>query len=163
MILYHGSYMEIRKPDIMHSRKRLDFGDGFYLAKEYEQSRKWALRFGYKKLPSVINVYKIDMEIIKESYKVKIFEKYNQEWLRFIIQNREGKGESLYDVIIGGVANDKVFNTIELFHNGLISEEETLGRLKYEKPNWQMCICNQKILDLHLKFQGSEVISDGSK
>ncbi|MBR3980337.1 MAG: DUF3990 domain-containing protein [Bacteroidales bacterium] len=31
MILYHTSTIEIRKPDILHSRSRLDFGIGFYL------------------------------------------------------------------------------------------------------------------------------------
>lgn len=30
MILYHGSNMEILKPDILHSRKNIDFGCGFY-------------------------------------------------------------------------------------------------------------------------------------
>ena len=83
--------------------------------------------------------------------------------IHFIIRNREGLPVDDYDVIIGGVANDKVFNTIELFQNGLISEEETLGRLKYEKPNWQMCIRNQEILDNYLKYQGSEEVMNGSK
>lgn len=31
MILYHTSTIEIRKPDILHSCSRLDFGIGFYL------------------------------------------------------------------------------------------------------------------------------------
>lgn len=31
MILYHTSTIEIRKPDILHSRSRLDLGIGFYL------------------------------------------------------------------------------------------------------------------------------------
>ena len=30
MILYHGSDREIVKPDILHSRKEVDFGAGFY-------------------------------------------------------------------------------------------------------------------------------------
>ena len=31
MILYHGSYLAIEKPDLLHSRPNLDFGKGFYL------------------------------------------------------------------------------------------------------------------------------------
>ena len=31
MILYHGSYMEVRTPDLNHSRKSVDFGSGFYI------------------------------------------------------------------------------------------------------------------------------------
>jgi len=29
MIVYHGSTIEIRKPDLKHSRNNLDFGKGF--------------------------------------------------------------------------------------------------------------------------------------
>ena len=29
MILYHGSYLEIDKPDLIHSRDNVDFGKGF--------------------------------------------------------------------------------------------------------------------------------------
>ena len=32
MTLYHGSYMEVRTPDLNHSRKSVDFGSGFYTA-----------------------------------------------------------------------------------------------------------------------------------
>lgn len=163
MFLFHGSYAEIQKPDVHFSRKRLDFGQGFYLAKDYLQAEKWAQRYKYRKLPSVVNVYRLDMETVEKQYRVKVFESYDKEWLQFIIQNREGSAENKYDIIIGGIANDKVFNTIELFQNGLINEEETLGRLKYEKPNWQMCICNQEILDLYLEFQKSEEIMNGSE
>ncbi len=30
MILYHGSFLEIEKPDLVHSRTNVDFGRGFY-------------------------------------------------------------------------------------------------------------------------------------
>ena len=47
-----------------------------------------------------------------------------------------------YDIIIGGVANDKVFDTIELFFDGLIDKNMAIQLLKYEKPNLQYCICS---------------------
>ena len=31
MILYHGSFLEIAKPDLVHSRPNVDFGRGFYV------------------------------------------------------------------------------------------------------------------------------------
>jgi hypothetical protein len=31
MIVYHGSYKEIVKPDVTHSRKNVDFGRSEYL------------------------------------------------------------------------------------------------------------------------------------
>ena len=31
MTLYHGSFLEIAKPDLVHSRPNVDFGRGFYV------------------------------------------------------------------------------------------------------------------------------------
>ena len=38
-----------------------------------------------------------------------------------------------------------------------------LKKLKYHKPNNQICITNQEILDRYLQFNLCEVIRDGSK
>ena len=42
MRLYHGSYLEIKSPDLLHSRKNVDFGLGFYTTPLYEQAVNWA-------------------------------------------------------------------------------------------------------------------------
>ena len=60
-----------------------------------------------------------------------------------------------YDMVIGGVANDKVFNTVELFFDGLIDKTEAIGRLRYEKPNLQIAFRTDKALT-YLHFEGSE-------
>lgn len=44
MILYHGSYLEISRPDLVHSRANVDFGPGFYVTPLYEQAVKWVGR-----------------------------------------------------------------------------------------------------------------------
>ena len=56
-----------------------------------------------------------------------------------------------------GVANDKVFNTVELFFDGLIEKLEAIRRLRYEKPNLQICFRTQKALDA-LRFERSEKV-----
>ena len=58
-------------------------------------------------------------------------------------------------MVIGGVANDKVFNTVELFFDGLIDKTEAIGRLRYEKPNLQIVFRTDKALT-YLHFEGSE-------
>lgn len=63
-----------------------------------------------------------------------------------------------YDIVSGGVANDKVFNTVELYLDGLIDKKESIKRLRYEKPNMQICFRNQATIDHYLKFKGSEKI-----
>ena len=45
MILYHGSYLEIRTPDLIHSRANVDFGRGFYTTPLYDQAVKWCEKF----------------------------------------------------------------------------------------------------------------------
>ena len=61
------------------------------------------------------------------------------------------------DLVVGGVANDKVFNTVELFFDGLIDKTEAINRLRYEKPNLQICFRTEKALSL-LRFEGSETL-----
>ena len=55
----------------------------------------------------------------------------------------------------GGVANDKVFNTVELYFEQLIDKTEAIKRLRYEKPNMQIAFRSNAAL-AHLYFEGSE-------
>lgn len=73
----------------------------------------------------------------------------------FILNCRRGNDFTDYDIVIGGVANDKVFNTVELFFDGLIDKKEAINRLRYEKPNLQICFRTEKALNC-LAFEGSE-------
>ncbi len=86
------------------------------------------------------------------------FTSYSEEWLDFILTCRSGKDSTNYDIVIGGVANDKVFNTIELYLDNLIDKKEALQRLRYEKPNLQLYFRSQKALGTYLHYEGSEQI-----
>ncbi|MEE0428394.1 MAG: DUF3990 domain-containing protein [Turicibacter sp.] len=61
-----------------------------------------------------------------------------------------------YDMIVGSVADDKVVNTVELYSDRLISKEESLRRLKYYKPNFQIDIINQEVINDYLKYKKVE-------
>lgn len=54
---------------------------------------------------------------------------------------------TLINIIIGGIANDRVIQTLDRYFEGELSVDETLGLLKYEKPNNQYCIRSQQMLD----------------
>lgn len=86
--------------------------------------------------------------------KVLKFDTYSEKWLDFILNCRKGNDATDYDLVIGGVANDKVFNTVELYFDGLIDMNEATKRLHYEKPNLQMVFRSEKALS-YLKFKGS--------
>ncbi len=156
MILYHGSYMKIEKPDLVHSRRNVDFGPGFYTTPMREQAVKWCEKFKRRGKEGVLSTYHFDKSE-DESIKTLIFDAYSEQWLDFILNCRRGTDATDYDVVIGGVANDKVFNTVELFFDGLIDKAEAINRLRYEKPNLQICFRTQKALE-RLHFEGSEKV-----
>lgn len=156
MILYHGSYKEIAEPDLKHSRLNVDFGLGFYTTPIYEQSVKWCGKFKRRGMDGVVSYYEFD-EKCDEMLKILKFNSYSEEWLDFILKCRSGDDDTEYDIVIGGVANDKVFNTVELFFEGLIDKYEAIKRLKYEKTNLQMCFRSEKALE-RLRFEGSEKV-----
>lgn len=156
MILYHGSYLEITEPDLIHSRLNVDFGRGFYVTPLYEQAVKWCGKFKRRGKDSIISRYTFDERQVAELKTLK-FDSYSDDWLDFILNCRSGKDATDYDLIVGGVANDKVFNTVELFFDGLIDKTEAINRLCYEKPNLQICFRTEKALEL-LRFEGSEMV-----
>ncbi len=151
MRLYHASTMIIEEPDVQHSRDKLDFGREFYLTSIREQAVRYAERFTIRNFEAFINEYDLDDDT--PEFHIKTFPSYDADWLDYVAQCRKGlQKEHIYDAVSGGVANDKVFNTIDLYFAGLISKEEALGRLKYVKPNHQICILNQSMMDRHLHF-----------
>ena len=157
MILYHGSYLEIKSPDLEHSRKNVDSGCGFYLTPIYEQAVKWCEKFKRRGKNGIVSRYEFDEKAYQE-LKILKFDSYSEDWLDFILTCRSGKDSADYDIVIGGVANDKVFNTVELYFDNLIEKKEAIQRLRYEKPNLQFCFRTQKALETYLHFEGSEQI-----
>lgn len=157
MILYHGSYIEIPKPDIIHSRANVDFGKGFYTTPIYEQALKWCGKFKRRGKEGIVSCYEFD-EIACQTLKILKFHSYSEEWLDFILNCRSGRDTTDYDIVIGGVANDKVFNTVELFFDGLIDKAEAIRRLRYEKPNMQICFRSEEALVKYLHFEGSKQV-----
>lgn len=115
MKLFHGSTEIIEKPLVSYGRADLDFGKGFYTTDLQEQAEKWVQRFLLLDKKGYVNVYNFENADIQKKCRYKKFNEYNEEWLDFILVCRSGGNEYLnYDIIEGGIANDKVFNTVEL-------------------------------------------------
>ena len=154
MIVYHTSKVEVAIPDVLHSRNNLDFGRGFYVTKLRQQALKYAEKFILRNQRAVLNIYELSEDWKNE--KIKIFDSYNEEWLDFIIANRKGLKVEKFDVVEGGVANDKIFRTLELYFNGDITKIDALKQLRFEKINHQICFLNQEVIDNCLTFKYSE-------
>lgn len=126
---------------------------GFYLTSIEDQAISYGNRFIRREENAWLNIY--ELEFNPDDWKILQFESYDMEWLTFVTRCRKGEDDSDYDMILGGIANDKVVRTLDLYFNGDITAEVAIGKLKYEKPNNQYCIRSQKMIELCLKHQES--------
>lgn len=150
MILYHTSNIIIENPDNLHSRDFLDFGKGFYLTTIRKQAEKYGERFKRRGKEAWLNIYEFNFNEIE--WKTLKFDSYDNLWLDFVAKCRGGEDKSNFDIVIGGIADDKVIQTLDRYFMGEIEKTKALGLLKYEKPNVQYCLRSQKIINDCLKF-----------
>ncbi len=152
MIAYHGSTAEIRFPDLEHSKDFLDFGRGFYMTTYKDQAEKWAKRKATRteKTP-VVNQYEVPEHW--GNLKLCRFSETNEEWLDFVCACRNGSEEyKTFDVIIGPVANDDVFKTVDMYLRGIWNKDRALAELRFYKKNDQICLVSQKAIEM-ISFQ----------
>ena len=154
MEVYHASTVIVESPDSTHSRAFLDFGPGFYVTPLKEQAVKYGARFTNRGKASVLNTYELADDL--SPWKVIEFKRYDEAWLDFVTECRQGRVVGDYDFVIGSIANDKVFRTVDLYFAGDISKEECLRRLIFEAPNNQICIRSQQVLNACLTFKSSQ-------
>ena len=101
-----------------------------------------------------MNKYLLQQEelLAEAGQRARIFPQYDDEWLDFYSWQPDS-GQDLwkeYDYIEGGVANDRVVDTIDLYMTGFIPRFEAIERLKYLRPNNQICISSQILIDKYL-------------
>ena len=150
MLVYHSSDQRFTSPDVLHSRNALDFGKGFYVTRFKEQAEKYAQRFIRAGNNAYLHIFDYTPDA---SLKIKEFNAYDADWLDFVCSCRSGKSDYLkYDIIEGGVANDKVFQTVDLYMADVFNREQALQKRVYEMSNNQLCFITQKAIDNCLKF-----------
>lgn len=144
MIVYHGSSNIVSNPDLAHSRDNIDFGRGFYVTEDINMARKWACN---KKTP-ILNSYTLDISTLK----IKELQ-INLEWLKYVVANRKQLhgllpfDDSCYDAIFGPTADDKMFETLDMFIDNSFSAEKTLAILTCMSISPQITLKTQKGLD----------------
>lgn len=154
MIVYHGGGQAIEVPDLIHSRRAVDFGMGFYTTPILKQATDWCEKRRHRLGRAVVSRYMFD-ENLAVNLKVLRFNEYSNAWLDFIVSCRAGEDQTDWDLVIGGVANDKVFDTLEAYFDGFATREQTIDKLRYETPNLQLCFRTAAALAT-LKYLGSE-------
>ncbi len=158
MKIYHGSTEAIHLPTILDTQRLLDFGKGFYTTTNFEQAKKWAVikrnRLGVN-VKAIVSVYDFDEKIIQSStYKVKVFSNADEDWLDFIVANRRSNNPHPYDIVMGAVANDTLYQTLTLFETGILTKQETIVRLKVHTLFDQISFHTLELIN-ELKYQHS--------
>lgn len=154
VLVYHGGTDAIPQPSCSAGRDRLDFGRGFYLTELRPQAERWALFTARRrgKAP-LLNIYQLDKQELLAQARCRVFTAYDGEWLDFIVLSRRGLNPAEpYDYIEGGVADDRVIDTVNLYMAGLLNADGALQRLAQHRPNNQICLRAQVLTDRFLHY-----------
>lgn len=147
--VYHGGYQQVEKPEIRKSRNTKDFGTGFYCTIIKEQAQRWARRYDTK----VVSIYDVRLN---SKLKIKEFKEMTEEWLDFIISCRSGQ-EHDYDIVIGAMADDQIYNFISDYIDGVITREQFWVLAKFKYPTHQIVFCTDVALKC-LEYRDCEVL-----
>ena len=149
MTVYQGGYQPVDKPEIRKGRNTKDFGTGFYCTVIKEQAERWARRYDTK----VVSIYDVRLN---EKLNIKEFKEMTEEWLDFIIDCRSGKSHT-YDIVIGAMVDDQIYNYISDYMDGVITREQFWVLAKFRYPTHQIVFCSDNALQC-LKYRDCEVL-----
>ena len=163
MILYHGSKSGIKGPITPTSREYCDFGKGFYMGTEPYQPLTLISDFDDSKF----YVVSLDMKRLR-----KLEVKPDLDWAMLVAYNRgkieEVKGSSLYehyaamskgcDMIIGSIANDRMFYVLDNFFLGNITDKALVMSLSALQLGEQYVAITEKACK-HIKIEAEVELS----
>lgn len=152
MNLFHAGYQAIPNPDIHYGRKNADFGQGFYLSDDEFFCHRWAKERRGQQV--YLNKYTLDLS----GLAVKRFSR-DREWFDYIQTNRAGREDTLsqYDVIIGPIANDTIFDTNGILTSGLLDPDISLQALQLG-PTYTQAVIKTKRGAEALQFCSCEIL-----
>lgn len=160
LILYHGSNVAFDQIDLSKSHNRRDFGQGFYCTVLESQAQEWAHRLYMRNFSGGEYVYQYVFHQT-DDLKIKHFNALDKEWLEFIKQNRmKGGIQHPYDVVIGPVADDNTMETVQLYMSNILTVEEAVARLRYNKVNNQVSFHTALAIQ-HLKYECRKEVHHG--
>ena len=163
MQVYHGSYTKIVEIDLSKGLANKDFGYGFYVTKYRKHAETWAEIIGSRhETEGVVTEFKFfERAFIDQTYKTLRFDDYTEQWLDFIVLNRDKSTMAQqhdYDIVEGPVADDKVQSRIDQYLNKEISKGAFLKMLKYHEETHQICFCTRKSLQMIEPLQKTQTV-----
>ena len=179
MILYHGSYCVVDKPDLSKCAKYKDFGQGFYLTSSKRQAKNFS-KISVSKakndgmIPENSDCGYISCFRVNDISELSCYyyDTADIHWLHCIVAHRRKrafvdvrKEMYNYDVIAGKIANDDTNTTINAYMSHVFgkmgspaADNMCIGLLIPERLQDQFCFRSEKSIS-KLSFLHSECIS----
>ena len=152
ILLFHGSKYGLKEIDSNHLNGTKDFGSGFYLGETFESASTWICEYKESTvyafyLGTLKNLKIISFDVSKDWFYAILyyrgaFEKYklNDDVKRLI------KEIELSDLIIAPIADNQMYDTINRFANGEISDEQCVHALSATNLGKQYVLKTQKCI-----------------
>ena len=99
----------------------------------------------------IVSIYEVRLNT---HLNIKEFKDMTDEWLDFIIDCRSGKPHQ-YDIVIGAMANDQIYNYVSDYIDGAITREQFWVLAKFKYPTHQINFCTREALKC-LEYRGYE-------
>jgi hypothetical protein len=165
MLLYHGSNKEVSTPDLKKSKRYLDFGKGFYLTSNKNQAIEFsgkvvarAKKRGEASGIAIVSMYEFDLDAASESLRILRFGLADGAWLDYVVGNRQGLIlADDFDIVIGPVANDDIFEVVELYEDGTFTKEVAINAMKVKKLFNQYALKSPAAIE-KLRYIGSRIV-----
>lgn len=165
--LYHGSKSGIRGAIAPISRERCDFGKGFYMGTDKSQPLTLICNYPEARI-YILSVDLTDLKILNMEVGL--------DWALLVAYNR-GKMESVkgtqiykqfasmgdgYDMIVGYIANDRMFVVLDRFFNGDITDMALINSLSALKLGRQYVALTEKACR-NIKILSEQVLSESER
>ena len=115
-----------------------------------EQAERWAKRYDRP----IVSIYTVRMNT---RLNILEFKEMTDAWLDFIIDCRNGTAH-YYDIVIGAMANDQIYNYIADYVDGIITRDQFWSLARFKYPTHQINFCSNEALKC-LEFVSAEEVS----
>jgi hypothetical protein len=178
MILYHGSYCSVPKPELSKCSPYKDFGLGFYLTTSKIQAERFvpsavrkAIRLGTAEKETAFGIVTSYRFTLYNTLTLCEYLMADADWLHCVASHRKRsafpfvrKELEKFDVIAGKIANDQTNATLTAYLAGLYGElgsaeadDTCIRRLLPERLENQICLRTPAALSA-LVYEGEEKI-----
>jgi len=130
MIIYHGTDKQFHALDLSKAKDFRDFGKGYYAFTDKERAHSWAQALEARYCGNEIFLYEYYIDIYARGLKVKKFDSFSEEFLKFLKAGRTTANFSHeYDVVISPATDDKSIKVLSDYTAQIITAADAVKNL----------------------------------